>query len=158
MPQKPSKPLPVMPTVKDLWPTDYREFTWVGEDDKKGARAALDLVSKNASTALDSEFPVHGDRKDEAIIWSLSGRANQRIVLHGRWLRDKDSPFREWNADPKTRLVYFSFPADDFFKCDTFLIQTIGPLWAFICNNTHELFTFFLITSFNYLNQLNKPT
>lgn len=100
-----------MPTLVDLWPKRIREFTWVAEDDKRGAQRALDIVSKNQSTALDTEFPTRGPRKDEAIIWSLSGAPGQRFVLHGRWLQS-DSPFAEWIASDQTKLVYFSFSAD----------------------------------------------
>jgi DNA polymerase I-like protein with 3'-5' exonuclease and polymerase domains len=110
--KKTVKAAPKMPTAEELWPKRVRDFVWVGPDDKRGAQRVLDIVAKNPSTALDSEFPPHGDRKDEAIIWSLSGASSQRFVLHGHWLRDKRSPFREWIEDRKTRLVYFSFPAD----------------------------------------------
>lgn len=93
-------------------PKPWRPFTWIGPDDKKGALACLDVVSKNLSTALDSEFPTRGPRKDEVVIWSLSGAADQRYVLDAYWLKSKKSPFREWIQDPTTKLVYFSFPAD----------------------------------------------
>jgi len=101
-----------MPTADELRPKKWREFTWVGRDNRKLARKVLDICAKNVSTALDSEFPPHGDRKDEAIIWSLSGSPSQRFVLDGYWLKDEDSPFREWIADRNNRLIYFSFPAD----------------------------------------------
>lgn len=110
MPQT-KKSVPKAPTADELWPKRRREFTWVGENDRRGARRVLDIVRKNKSTALDTEFPTHGPRQDEAIIWSLSGAANQRFVLHGRWLQS-DSPFADWIADRDTKLVYFSFPAD----------------------------------------------
>lgn len=106
------KPKPVMPTRAELWPEKWEDYVWIGADDLKGAQKVIDICSKNKSTALDTEFPVSGDRKDEAIIWSLSGAADQRFVLHGSWLRDKGSPFRDWIGDPNTKLVYFSFPAD----------------------------------------------
>jgi DNA polymerase I-like protein with 3'-5' exonuclease and polymerase domains len=109
-PRKKAKP--VMPSKSDLWPKKWQEFTWVAADDKKLALKVLDIVAANKSTALDTEFPTQGDRKDEAIIWSLSGAADQRFVLDGHWLRSKRSPFRDWIGDPNTKLVYFSFPAD----------------------------------------------
>jgi len=110
--QRPKKEKPKMPSFDDLWPKTFHEFTWVDADDRKLARKVIDICSRNKSTALDTEFPPTGDRKDEAIIWSLSGASDQRFVLHGNWLRDRHSPFREWIGDPNTKLVYFSFPAD----------------------------------------------
>jgi DNA polymerase I-like protein with 3'-5' exonuclease and polymerase domains len=102
----------VMPTRKELWPKPWHDFTWIGRDDKRAALRCLETVSQNVSTALDTEFPTRGNRKDEVIIWSLSGAPDQRFVLDAYWLRSKKSPFREWIADPKTKLVYFSFPSD----------------------------------------------
>lgn len=108
---KAAKAAPKMPTAEELWPKRQRAFTWVGPDDRKLAHKVLDIVSKNTSTALDTEFPTQGDRKDEVIIWSLSGASSQRFVLDAEWLKP-GSPFPEWIADKKTRLVYFSFSAD----------------------------------------------
>jgi len=111
MPQA-KKPEPKMPTAADLWPKRIRDFVWIGRDDKREAERCLDVVAANKSTALDSEFPTSGPRTDEVIIWSLSGSATQRYVLDAYWLKSKKSPFRDWIRDPKTKLVYFSFPAD----------------------------------------------
>lgn len=105
------KPPPKMPTAAELWPKRVKDFTWIAEDDRRGALKVLDIVRANKSTALDTEFPTQGERKDEVVIWSLSGASSQRFVLHGRWLQP-DSPFAEWIADEKSKLVYFSFAAD----------------------------------------------
>lgn len=87
-----------------------KPYVWVGPDDRKLAETVLDEVAAAPSCALDTEFPPRGDRKHEAIIWSLSCGPGKRYALHGRWLRE--GPFIPWIADPKTKLVYFSFPAD----------------------------------------------
>lgn len=111
---------PVMPTRDELWERkserregeNHKPFVWIGRDDKDAAEACLAVVKKNVSTALDTEFPTSGDRKDEVVIWSLSGASDQRYVLDGYWMKSKKSPFRDWIADPTTKLVYFSFPSD----------------------------------------------
>lgn len=113
MANKPKTPA-VNPTKDQIWPKpkEWHPFTWIGPDDRKLARKVLDIVRKNKSTALDTEFPTQGPRKDECIIWGLSGAPEQRFVFDAHWMRDKNSPYVEWMADKKTKLVYFSFPAD----------------------------------------------
>src|SRR5574343_959529 len=96
---------------RDLWPENPRPFVWIGADDVTAARDCLETVKANVSTALDTEFPTKGQRKDEVVIWSLSGASGQRFVLDSRWLQP-GSMFAKWIADPRTKLVYFSFAAD----------------------------------------------